>query len=194
MTAPHQVSIAGRQIGLVDGLLAHVRGLCFITEYAGPNRGEGVEYCQKATGNEPPASWCASFVTRGALDFLTPLGFSWPLVRSGRVETIRQDAIKRGALVTDRALLRKGMLFVSVADLGNGRLHGHHIGWADEVLADGFVTSEGNAAKPGAPPSDNGTGAYWGRVRGNAKDTLFSGIRYKPDFRLYHWIDWEKLL
>lgn len=194
MTDPHQVSIGGRQISLVDGLLAHVRGLCFITEYAGPNRGEGVEYCQKATGNEPPASWCASFVTRGAIDFLTPLGFTWPLVHSGRVETIRQDAIKQGALVTDRARLRKGMLFMAVADLGGGRLHAHHVGWVDEVAADGFVTSEGNAAKPGSPPSDNGTGAYWGRVRGNVRDALFAGVKYKPDFRLYQWIDWEKLL
>ncbi len=195
-------------------LLAHVNGLTYIREPAGhPNDGEGVRACQKVTGNEPPASWCCSACAKVCVDLWQD---AWPLVRSGACEDVRQAYAKRQALWTIdqvRAAITAGELlgypvrsefgagwqFFAVATLKDAAgallLHAHHTGFVGQLqkngqvagfIADGFVTTEGNAADPTKPPSDNGDGLYAGRVRGNQHAIMYQGKLWPADPKLYH--------
>jgi hypothetical protein len=214
-------------------LLISARTLDFIREH-GPNAGEGVQACQKVTGNEPPASWCCSY---GCKCERCTFGDAWPLVRSGACEDVRKAFKKAGALITHaEAMIRYGQLvelhqkaaggdigaqqtlqscrdageagafdiahfgagwqFFSVAELKDKAstpyLHAHHTGFVGHYRMDGviraflasggFITTEGNAADPTKPPSDNGDGVYSGRERGTESTK-----------RLYHFGCPEKL-
>lgn len=163
--------------------------LTFIREYAGPNKGEGVQWCQKATGNAPPDYWCLSFVVRV---YLEVFGFRCPLIRTASCEEMRLFAEKKSALHTRKefnvlaasdpgAVLGWIVLLVATVD---GKPHAHHAMIVGSVLdrykpterivganADGsFYTTEGNAADPEKPSSRDGNGAYTGRVRGKSSD------------------------
>jgi hypothetical protein len=195
-------------------LLAHARGLTFIREPAGqPNAGEGVIACQKVTGNEPPASWCCSYAAKNQTDLWRR---TWPLVLSGACEDVRRDYEKHGALWTidqvraaiaagdllgypERSEFGAGWQFFTVATIkladGTKALHAHHTGLVGVLnddatitgwLEDGFVTTEGNAANPKLPPSDNGDGAYAGRVRGNQRPASYGGKVWPADPKVYH--------
>lgn len=196
-------------------LLAHADGLTFIreTDPEHPNSGEGVLACQRVTGNEPPASWCCSFHAKNVTDLWKD---NWPLVRSGACEAVRLDYARHKALWTidqvrtaiaagdllgypTRAEVGAGWQFFTVATLrdvkGAPVLHAHHTGLVGMLgrdsaitafLADGFVTTEGNAADPRKPPSDNGDGAYAGRVRGNLHAVTFGGKLWPADQKVYH--------
>lgn len=193
-------------------ILAHACGLTFIRETT-PNAGEGVIACQKVTGNEPPASWCCSACAKIAVDVYQD---AWPLVRSGACEDVRRDYEKHHALVTIadmrasiakaqlfgypvRSELGAGWQFFTVATLkdaaGAPLLHAHHTGWVGLLakngqitgfLDDGFVTTEGNAADPTKPPSDDGNGLYSGRVRGNVRPIMYAGKLWPADSKVYH--------
>lgn len=165
-----------------DALLAFavaVAPLCQETE--GANNGPGVRWCQQATGNEPPASWCASYVTRCGVSVF---GQEWPVVRSGACEDIRRDYAKKGALATSGPP-KRGWQFFSIAQLTGGP-HAHHTGLVLEVLADGFVTVEGNAAPPNGQETSNGSGAFAYRVRGNQHPVVYRGRTWPPDSKTYH--------
>lgn len=170
-------------------LLAHANGLTFIRERdpKAPNSGEGVEACQKTTHNEPPASWCCSYTVKCFLDLF---GSAWPVKRSGACEIVRQDYKARGALITHAEAIQlvkdgvagagAGWQFFTVSMVPDGKggtkEHAHHTGFVGQLLtnntirameADGrFYTTEANASDPSKPPSDNGDGAYAGRLRG----------------------------
>lgn len=163
----------------------------FIREYAGANAGEGVAWCQAATGNRPPDYWCMSFVCRVGFE---TFGARWPLLMTGSCEEQRAFLARKGALRSraefDAAMAHDphdvlGWLGLLV-DLSTGRPHAHHaflvgarlnIGKPDEMLATqppagpGFYVTEGNAADPHGAASSNGNGAYTGRVRGHAEDS-----------------------
>lgn len=195
-------------------VLSHMGGLSYIREPVGhPNSGEGVIACQKVTENEPPASWCCSAVVKVVTDIW---GDHWPLVRSGACEDVRRDYEKRGALLTIdqvrkgiaaaelfgyplRSELGAGWQFFTVATLagagGAPVLHAHHTGLVGTIakncqvtgfLEDGFVTTEGNAADPTKPPSDDGNGLYTGRVRGNVRPIMYAGKLWPADSKVYH--------
>lgn len=206
-----------------EALLSHAALLDFIRERdpKHPNSGEGVQACQKMTGNEPPASWCCSFACKCAHCLFRT---QWPLPLSGACEDVRQAYKKAGALITHTEAMARyaelkrlheladgghalsmgelsrcalageagainldhfgaGWQFFSVAELhdahGTPYLHAHHTGWTGHWRKDGtiraflptggFTTTEGNAADPEKPPSDNGDGVYGGRVRGLEK-------------------------
>lgn len=178
-----------------QALVRHARGLTFIREYAGANTGEGVQACQKTTGNAPPDSWCCSFTNKCGADMFED---AWPLPHSGRCEDVRQAALKRGALVDSVAeackidSCRQGF---TVATLDGGVKHAHHTFFVWQWLepGKGFVTVEGNAADPKGAQSSDGNGAYWGRVRGNTVPVTFNGLTFKPDPREYHFVDFAKL-
>lgn len=170
-------------------LLAHANGLTFIRERdaKAPNSGEGVEACQKVTDNEPPASWCCSYCCKACVDLWRN---AWPLVRSGACEAVRQDYKRHGALITHadaKVLIAAGVegagagwqfFTVSMVPDGKGgtKEHAHHTGFVGQLLTDGtiramqadgsYFTTEANASDPSKPPSDNGDGAYAGRLRG----------------------------
>jgi hypothetical protein len=173
---------------------ALIRQACayrFIREYAGANAGEGVEWCQHATGNRPPDYWCMSFVSRVGVE---TFGRAWPLLMTGSCEEQRAYLARKGALRTraefDFALARDPASVLGwvglLVDMSTGKPHAHHtffvgaklhIGTADEALAvrradggRGFYCTEGNAADPKDPSSRNGNGAYTGRIRGSKSD------------------------
>jgi hypothetical protein len=174
---------------------ALIRQACsyrFIREYAGANAGEGVEWCQRATGNRPPDYWCMSFVSRIGVETFGP---RWPLLMTGSCEEQRAFLARKGALRTraefDAALAADpGSVLAWVGllvDMSSGHPHAHHtffvgakleIGTPREVIAvrpagggRGFYCTEGNAADPKKPGSRDGNGAYTGRVRGSATDS-----------------------
>lgn len=195
-------------------VVATADGLTFIreTDAEHPNSGEGVQACQRVTGNEPPASWCCSACAKVCTDIWKD---EWPLVRSGACEDVRRDYAKHGALwtidqvraaITARDLcgypvrseFGAGWQFFTVATLTGKAgpvLHAHHTGFVGQLkknrqlvgfLDDGFVTTEGNAADPTKPPSDNGDGMYAGRVRGNVRPIMYSGKLWPADSKVYH--------
>lgn len=184
-----------------EALIRHVSALTYIREYAGANRGEGVEEMQRSTGNAPPDYWCMSFVYRGVRKMLGKL-----LLRSASCQQQREYAASRHALRTRAefdAVVRNDTLKVLgwvglCIDKNN---HAHHTFFVGAVrdddtivgaIADGFVTTEGNAADPEQPASRDGNGAWRGRLRGNRKATTFTFNKpraYAADVSTYEFID-----
>lgn len=206
-----------------EALIRHASGLTYIREYAGANRGEGVEAMQSATGNHPPDYWCMSFVYRCVRKMLGKV-----LLRSASCSEQRAYAKKNGALRTraefDDVVRTKGpdavrgWVFLVIDTTAEPRPeekalglkgHAHHTGLCgaardtdDAIIvvpktADGFVTTEGNAADPEKLASRDGNGAYKGRLRGNVHATTFTfentARDYKPDLATYEFVDLEVL-
>ncbi len=196
-------------------LIRHVCALTYIREYAGANRGEGVEEMQRSTGNEPPAYWCMSFVYRAIRKMLGKI-----LLRTASCSEQRVYAKKAGALRTreqfDERVREMGPLSVlgwvflaidrKAPDDGPGMPgHAHHTGFVGAVkdddsivttppTGDGFITAEGNAADPEKPASRDGNGAWKGRLRGNRKPTTYTfnkAREYATDGTTYEFIDPE---
>lgn len=190
-----------------EALIRHVSALTFIREYAGPNKGEGVEEMQASTGNKAPDYWCMSFVYRGVRKMLGKV-----LLRSASCDEQRTFANKKGALRTHaefKKIIQEkgpeavlGWVFLCTK-LVNGIPDAHHtgfVGWvqADDTLIgafpDGsFISTEGNAADPLKPASRDGNGAYGGRLRGNKTKKTFNGREYNIDNTTYEFIDLEVL-
>jgi hypothetical protein len=188
----------------------------FVREYAGPNAGEGVNAQQASTGNTAPDYWCMSFVYRCVRRMLGAV-----LLRTASCAEQRAYAKRKGALRTMDEFRRRvadagpdavlGWVFLLIdpkgAPLEVERAaglagHGHHVGLVghvqsdDEILgalADGFLTTEGNAADPRKPSSRDGSGVYGGRLRGNRSAHAYGGREWQPDGSTYEFIDLEAL-
>ncbi len=107
------------------------------------NGGPFVERTQKTTGNRRGDPWCASYTTMiGTL----ALGDEWPVLKSGRVQTISEWAVEKGCRFLGTTAQR-GDLFV----LYYPSLKRHaHIGFVKSVNQDGSIeTYEGNTSNPG---------------------------------------------
>lgn len=125
----------------------------------GSNRGRAVELCQRATGNEPGAPWCASWVARvGA----TMLAERWPLPRTASCDRLLEFARAKN-------LLREAPLPGDVFLVLKSDADAVHTGLVTQVYGggrDGFATIEGNTATDGGR---EGTGVYR-RIRGTHAD------------------------
>lgn len=106
----------------------------------GPNAGQCVQEYQRTTGNKPPDSWCASFVSWCGK---SALGSDWPLVISASCETLFLDGKKKGL---NRGAPRRGDVFVMWhADLKRYA----HTGLVTEATGLNFKTVEGNTNPAG---------------------------------------------
>ena len=126
-------------------LLDIARLFLFVRE-VGDNRGVWVEAIQRIGDGQPGDSYCADFVSLILALFYR--GKS-PLIRSGSVESIRQDAKAKGYITTAPSI---GDLFLYI----NAQDRAHHIGVVTEVSP--LTGLAANTSPDGT--SSNGTGVF----------------------------------
>lgn len=112
----------------------------FVREHGGPNAGVWVSTIQKVTGNAPPDSWCASFVSL-CLGLAT--GGNSPLPRTASCDVLL-EAARGGGWLTDTPSV--GDLFLRL----NSPTDAHHTGFITRVDDDGTIgTIAGNTSEDG---------------------------------------------
>ena len=187
-------------VSVVDLVVLGAELMEGILEHGGPNRGPGVEACQRVTGNKPGDAWCASAVARAGSKFL---GKRWPLPLTASCDELLEFARLHGALRTDRKCFewtvaaklaadadraklvvppRRGMVFLVMRTAKDSL----HCGFVRAVKGDGvaFKTIEGNTNPAGGR---EGYGMF-PRDRGHPSDPAFAAGY------AYAYIDWEILV
>jgi len=127
-------------------LVTQARQFDFVREIGGPNKGKWVEIFQHFTGNQPPDSWCASFVS--FVIALVTKGTT-TLPRSAACQDYYDYAKHNGLLLH---LPEVGCLFLYV----NDQDHAHHIGIVTQL--EPLMGIAGNTSSDGS--SSNGDGVY----------------------------------
>lgn len=121
------------------------RQFLFVREVGGQNQGVWVQTIQKVTGNAPPDSWCASFVS-----LILGIAFAGksPLPRSASCDVFLEAARKAGWLTDTPSV---GDIFLRL----NNPNDAHHIGFVTDVDQLPQVgTISGNTSEDGT--SSNG--------------------------------------
>lgn len=128
-----------------DEVLFLARKFLFVREVGGQNQGVWVQTIQKVTGNAPPDSWCASFVS---LILGMAFGGKSPLPRSASCDAFLEAARAAGWLTATPSV---GDVFLRL----NSPTDAHHIGFVTDVGALPAVgTISGNTSEDGT--SSNG--------------------------------------
>jgi hypothetical protein len=131
-------------------LIEIARWFRFVREIGGPNDGRWVRMIQKLTGNKPPDSWCASFVS-------LVVGIAYqgkpPLPYSASCDVLLTAARAQGLVVNTPA---SGDLFFYVHPPDDA----HHVGIVTYVSSDKKAVNgiAGNTSRDGT--SSNGDGVY----------------------------------
>lgn len=130
-----------------DDVIALARKFTHVRERGGQNRGVWVQTIQQFTGNKPPDSWCASFVS-------LVLGIAFegksPVPRTASCDVILETARASGWLTETPSV---GDVFLCLKSPTDA----HHTGFVSKVLTGAVETIEGNSNADG---SDNGDGVY----------------------------------
>lgn len=126
-------------ISAIDAVLRFAKSQLYVREI-GANAGPSVQEFQRITGNKPPDSWCASFVSWCGKSALLN---DWPLAVTAGCQTLYVDAKAKG-LVRD-APKRGDVFLMWHAELGRYA----HTGFVTDVTGLVFKTIEGNTGVDG---------------------------------------------
>lgn len=106
-----------------DLVLFLARLFTFVREVGGQNQGVWVQMIQKLTGNAPPDSWCASFVS-------LILGMAYegqsPMPRTASCDVMLEHAREKGWLTTEPSV---GDIFLRL----NTPTDAHHVGFVTDI-------------------------------------------------------------
>lgn len=126
-------------ISAIDAVLRFAKSQLYVREI-GANAGPSVQEFQRITGNKPPDSWCASFVSWCGKSALLN---DWPLTVTAGCQTLYVDAKAKGLM---RDAPKRGDVFLMWhADLGRYA----HTGFVYEVTGVAFKSYEGNTNPAG---------------------------------------------
>lgn len=127
--------------------MAVARGLAFIRETDGPNRGAWVSMLQRFCGGIDGESWCADFVS-----YVLDVAYHGrvPILRTGSCQRMLSDARVKGFAVAGAPLAEDLYFYVNASGLA------HHVGI---VTATAPLTGiAGNTSADGL--SSDGTGVF----------------------------------
>jgi hypothetical protein len=118
----------------IEVVLRFAKSQLYVREI-GANAGQVVEEYQRTTGNKPPDSWCASFVSWCGKHALEG---EWPVILSAGCQALYLDAKAKGIV---RDAPKKGDVFLQWHD-DLGRYA--HTGFVADATGINFTTIEGN--------------------------------------------------
>lgn len=129
-----------------------------VREPAGhPNSGPEIEAYQHVTGNAPPDAYCMSCVIWCHLEAKV----GWPLVRSGRVQTVYAAAVKKGWVHVLPQAGDIGVLWYPSLGRYAHAFFVEAVNSATKTLR----TLEANTSDPSLPPDDPRAREGWGNFR-----------------------------
>lgn len=117
---------------------------------SGSNRGPDVEKYLTSVGRNPGDAWCAVFVYWCVEKASLSLGMANPLMKTGRVASMWNDAVKRNSVITlddvraGNADIPPGAIYCAVYSSGKG-----HTGFVEGREGDILHTIEGNTSIKG---------------------------------------------